>query len=658
MKKLILIVVFFLSIYPSLNKGNIQIRFSQEVYAQSGNGSTACSDPSGLGCTGNTGGGFREAANKVLNAIASFFKNIGELFNGGEDDEEEDWEPINPDDIPELAEIEPYDPWADPENIYGGSGGSTGGPYDPFSDPYFLLVSQAYGNQYGGGYIPTFTLDCKFVINGTAYIDNCYRCVGGTTGLTPCTPPAQRYFTTVNNDTTRYYDNDTIYIPQRNVQAKITIHKENSTLAPANLIWKRNDTTKCTAALNCLFASNPLGVFMVKVDSGNIKTLIKNPVVVYKTPTLYFKIGLNYKGEYGFDDSAHLHPRILNNSRYNLGTKIKTFGQDTSYRIPWVSLLDQQTATIRDSLVNLSNAAKKDKNGYIEFKQSIISNNKILMFGSNNPRFYYSTLNPINTFNIYAQRWNQNVESLRKAGNFNDIISNIYAITNTGDTIGQMRLSCDIATPKKVVFIYVNTGRGYRNISKQVILDSLNKNSHNQVLRKWVLDSSIIKHSNGRDTIDLRSEFTLDSTKFMNPDTLLRPTRIDAYYLNHKNIDINYGLNSGINIISDNPNKVHVVFIFNYSLFINGGGDIAASDAGGFRSMWWVDTDYKAAAHEMGHLLNMAHVWTNVSAMVIPNSSVPGYLIPKYSTKNLMDYANVSPDPTEMFYFAQWANCF
>jgi hypothetical protein len=503
------------------------------------------------------------------------------------------------------------------------------------------------------------TLDCAKVANGTASTDNCGACTGGTTGAQPCsqTPSNTIYYTTLNSDTTKYYNNDTIYIPQRNVQIKLTIHKKDGTLAATDLIWKRKDTTKCTNAIECFVSSNTLGVTVMRVDSGTT-ILIKNPLAIYKVPTLYFKIGLNYKGEYGFDDSAHLHTRILNNPRYNMGTKIKTFGQDTSYRIPWMSLLDGHTATIRDSLANFSREAKKDKNGYVEFRQSIISNNKILMYGSNNPKWYYTSLNTTNTFNIYAQRWKFNVEVLRKAGNFNDLVSNIYAITNTGDTIGQMRLTCDIATPKKVIFIYVNTGNGYRNISKQLILDSLNKNSHNQILRKWVLDTSVVRNSNGRDTINLTNEFTLDSTKFMNPDTLLKPTRINEYYLNHKNIDINYDLNSGVNIISGDSAKVHVVFILNYSILASGGGTVASSDAGGYRSAWWVDTDYKAAAHEMGHLLNMAHTWNNISALASPNPSIPGYLIPKYSTKNLMDYANIFPDPTEMFYFAQWVNCF
>lgn len=648
MKKIILIVVFFLNIYPSFNKGKAEINFSQDAYAQ------ACPpNPGGAGSSGNgnSGGGFINAINNVLNAIGTFFSN---LF--GEDDEdsgEQGWEPEP--NFGDLPDIEPYDPWADPENIYGSSGIGTGGPYDPFNDPYFLLISGLYnGNNGGSGPTPSFSIDCNSTINGTATLDQCYRCVGGTTGLTPCTPPPPRYFITVNNDTARYYDNDTIFIPQRNVQTKLTLRKEGGTIAPTDLIWKRNDTIKCNTIVQCFVSSNPLGVTTIKVDSGTIKTLIKNPLAIYKVPTLYYKIGGNYKGEYGFDDSAHLHPLILNNTRYAAGTIKKTYGQDVNYRVPWLSLLDHQTITIKDSLANFSEWAKKDKSGSVEFKASSNSNNKILMHGVNNPKFYYSSLNVNNTFNVYAEKWISKVDSLRKSGNFTNIVANIHAITNTGDTIGQMKLTCDTAINKKVVFVYVNIGTGYNSRSKQSILDSLNTNTHNQILRKWSIDN--LNSTGGKDTIDLTNEYNLDPSKFMKSDTLFKTKFIHDYYLNHKGIDMVTDVNGGYSTIqTDDESKVHYVFIFNYSISATDNGVIGIAQEGGYLSLFWVAANYKDIGHEMGHLLKLKHTFSSVSTSL----PAPGYnILPKGVTKNLMDYPVVSPDPTEMFYFAQWVDCY
>jgi hypothetical protein len=498
------------------------------------------------------------------------------------------------------------------------------------------------------------TLDCAKVANGTATIDNCGACTGGTTGTQPCsqTPSNTNYYTTLNNDTTKYYKNDTIYVPQRNVQIKLTIHKVGGTLAATDLIWKRKDTTKCTNVIECFVMPNTLGVTVIRVDSGT-SLLIKNPLAIYKVPTLYFKRGLNYVGEYGFDDSAQWHPLILNNPRYASGTIKKTYGQDANYHVPWMSLLDNQTVTIRDSIANLSSEAKKDKNGYVEFRQSIVSNNKIIMYGSNNPKFYYSSLNKVNSFNIHARKWAEKIDSLRKIGNFNNSVSNIYAITNNGDTIGQMKLTCDIPTPKKIVFVYVNTGNGYRNISKQLFLDSLNKNTHNQILRKWVLDPAF--SSNGRDTINLTHEFNQNTAKFMNGDTLIKQQYINQYYLNHKNYDIKTDLNSGVSVNTDDSNKIHVVFIFNYSILVNGAGTIAIAQVGGFTSLWWSTATYKEIGHEMGHILKLKHTDSQAGVLGLP---APGYRIPAGTTNNLMEPDKLIPDPAEMFYFAQWVDCY
>lgn len=57
--------------------------------------------------------------------------------------------------------------------------------FDPFLQPneWDILNNLGfYYDLYNGNY----TVDCNGVVNGTAYIDSCGDCVGGTTGMLPC----------------------------------------------------------------------------------------------------------------------------------------------------------------------------------------------------------------------------------------------------------------------------------------------------------------------------------------------------------------------------------------------------------------------------------------------------------------------------------------
>ncbi len=487
------------------------------------------------------------------------------------------------------------------------------------------------------------TLDCAKVANGTASYDNCGACTGGSTGAPPCTQTqsSTTYYTTLNNDTTKYYNDDTIYMPQRSAQVKLTIHKVGGTLAPTDLIWKRKDTTKCTNVVECFVSSNLLGVTVMRVDSGTT-ILIKNPLAIYKVPTLYFKRGNNYGGEYGFDDSTHKYLNIRNNDTFKLGYKVRNIMSDSNYFVPWLSLLDKDTSIIRDSLINFSAWAKKDKSGYVEFKTNT---NKIVFSSS---KIKYINLNNINDLSIYVEQWNVNIENLRKARIYDSLFKTIYAITNTGDTIGCMSLSASKPVQKLIKFIYVNIGNGYDStvLKRTTILNLINKKSHNQIFRKWDLVNEHI------DTLNVSAEFYAHPEYFTydNEGSLLGKLR--GWYFNRTGVQINE-----INLFPGNNASLSTwkrfafimpIIMSKDSLVPTGDTKLTDFILGGFKVGGTSGLFYKNATpatfgHEAGHALNLNHTW-EVS-----------FLVPKFSTANIMDYTiRNGVERLNQFWYAQW----
>lgn len=171
MKKLILIIIFFINITPNINKGHLYIHAGQQVEAQTV--PCPCANPPCGSQFWNAMGTF---FTNIGNAIGGFFSTIGgaihDFFSsqpgGGEEFSSEmpefDWEP---------------EPFLEQPDYQGG-----GGPYDPWNDPYYQNLFDYY-NTYGGSSTPP-PIDCFGVPNGSAYRDSCNKCVGGTTGKIAC----------------------------------------------------------------------------------------------------------------------------------------------------------------------------------------------------------------------------------------------------------------------------------------------------------------------------------------------------------------------------------------------------------------------------------------------------------------------------------------
>lgn len=83
--------------------------------------------------------------------------------------------------------------------------GSISNIRNPFQQTHYIVINQAIGGNNGGDpagttfpiryeidYVRVYqkgncNLDCNWQQGGSAYLDKCLRCVGGTTGQTPCT---------------------------------------------------------------------------------------------------------------------------------------------------------------------------------------------------------------------------------------------------------------------------------------------------------------------------------------------------------------------------------------------------------------------------------------------------------------------------------------
>ena len=404
-----------------------------------------------------------------------------------------------------------------------------------------------------------------------------------------------------------YKNGDTIYVPQRiGKTVKLTIHRENATVDPASTTWKQDGTTKCTAALECNFGVSQTGTFITRFDFIST-TLITNPVKVYQLPTMVFMRDDAYNGQYGFDnyDSTFRKPNIQSASAYSAGYEIININGDPNYKVPWMSVLDQQTASIKDTLFNLSNDAIKDVGAFVELRST---NTNITFNGMSSVQFPYSNLNVAYNLPIAALQWDGAQTDALKA------IESIYAITNTGDTIGKLHISCYRPQLRKVVYVYVNTGTGYDSsvLTKVGMLEKLNTYSHNQILRNWTLNNSY------SDTLDVSTEYSLHQGWFIR-DSL--PNIFRNLYNQHKNIDV-VSINSGATI----SNKIHFFFISNLVINISGGQVVGRTFTGGEYGTLLSGAGLTTCAHEHGHILNL------------PHTKDPPLSITEYTTPNIMDY--------------------
>ena len=74
---------------------------------------------------------------------------------------------------------------------------------------------------YSDFYIGNYTIDCAGVMNGTAYLDSCGICVGGTTGKIACLPDCAGVF-----NGTSYIDSCNVCVNSIRKQPCDTMYKK------------------------------------------------------------------------------------------------------------------------------------------------------------------------------------------------------------------------------------------------------------------------------------------------------------------------------------------------------------------------------------------------------------------------------------------------
>jgi hypothetical protein len=358
MKKLLLILVFFIGLTPKYYNGQLQLDVAQKVYAQS---QTGCWNPnSGGGFWNWLGNGLSAIGNAIGNAVSAVGNAIGSLFSGGGgdgegigdengDDSGDDWEP-------------------DGDGGYVPDFGGSGGPsFDPWNDPFF----QNYG----------FDPDEWAILNNLGYFYNYYvNNSGGTNNPPPC-PTSVTY---AEDPTQKYgFDNYTnAAVPWKSVEQnqsdklKVTITPATSystvffnsadatkvTVTPANATSAAFDLTATSATglnkVDTEIQANCGSATGVNVSKFNVAsyTLVTKTVAVILVHSQ--GDGAGYAGFNSTDVSDADIENFLNNTCYNQGVvkwtitrkaaKVVNFDLNKDGKIDTDTWMTAEMAKVRD----------------------------------------------------------------------------------------------------------------------------------------------------------------------------------------------------------------------------------------------------------------------------------------------------------------------
>lgn len=137
--------------------------------------STWYGSPTGSGFTGWLG----TLSSTFSSAITNFLGSIGSSGSGESSGEEYEFGEMGWEPMPDGFGYDPTDPNS-VDNLMNDPNFNPG--LIDFMDTWTYDNIDILEDLYNGNY----TIDCQGIVNGTAYLDNCGDCVGGTTGLTPC----------------------------------------------------------------------------------------------------------------------------------------------------------------------------------------------------------------------------------------------------------------------------------------------------------------------------------------------------------------------------------------------------------------------------------------------------------------------------------------
>lgn len=448
-----------------------------------------------------------------------------------------------------------------------------------------------------------------------------------------------KYYVTVDGKPEKYYDRSTFNFAKKSRgKARFTLGVLGGSLSEPGLRWKVNGVVK-TSFNNDKEMWLPLdtkATYNVEVWEESIRKYIGFTVTVFGNPSVFFHRKNNYAGEYGFDNFGYIHDSLKNHYQ-----TILVDSQD--YHVPWVSLLDGQTATIKITSTITAEAAS-DTSTWVEFRPS--ASGKIKINGDIIPvRKRGSELATFNSINIEANELDPIWTNYKQ--------DSIIVISNTGDTVGKLMVSCQKPIQKKVAFIYVNSGSGYRrSISKDSLLEQLNARSHNQIFKKYVLRNDL------PDTLNVTGQYIADSA-YANShiQVWLNLKYKAAYFPSIISIgDLNLPHpDSSIYFAPTNPNRTYLYYITDINISANTLGETRPSSSISTIVLCGLaNTRYRimeTTSHEMGHAIGLEH--TFYDPLEPPTYFCPH--IAKYSLTNFMDYGRDGLDPEkDCFYYYQW----
>jgi hypothetical protein len=477
----------------------------------------------------------------------------------------------------------------------------------------------------------------------STYINN--DCFGlheqTTTGDCFAPPPVTtipKLYITVGTKPEKYYTGSiipAIVTPGKSLQLKVT--DENGVLNTASFNWNIKSTATCPGTNTCSIDLNSTGTFSVKVFDAGAHQFLEVFIAIYSKSTVIFQKKTNYTGEYGFDDVGWQYDSLKND--------FTTINIDTvKYHVPWMSLLPEQGDTINIAKA-LTPANLADATYWVEFRPDTSA---ILINGSAIP------------LHLTAKQLDTTKKITIKTQLFDTVLNNfkqrsIYVISNTGDTLGKINISCKKPSVKKIVFVYVNKGTGYRftDFNKDTILHFLNKKSQNQIFKEWKIKDGV------SDTLDLSYEYAT------NPSFFTSAAFYNAYvgslfgfYNNHKSslaTNINYDIN-GINYALTDSNRVYFFFITDIPknpLDSTLSGITSATSNSAHAVIFEsgiVNSKYSTTTHELGHCLYLDHTFNDGTRI---QRFCPA--ITKYTTDNFMDYwYNNVAEKRNRFYLYQW----
>lgn len=236
----------------------------------------------------------------------------------------------------------------------------------------------------------------------------------------------RKYYIIVDNKQEKYYNNSKFNFPKKDrSRAKFTIDEISSSISEAGLRWKINGIVK-TNFNNRKTMWLPLdtkATYSIEVWEESIRKYIQFTVSVFGSPTVFFHRKDDYKGEYGFDAVGHLYDSLKNDYQ-------KILIDSQNYNVPWLSVLDGQTATVKITST-ITAAAASDTTIKVTFKPS---HNRIKINGLDElQNISLSTLQTMNSIQITATEWDTaKIKSYSKEG--------IWVISNGGDTIGKLSI--------------------------------------------------------------------------------------------------------------------------------------------------------------------------------------------------------------------------